>query len=82
MIKSYVTDLAKQMNVPLSTVSTEEGDKLGCLGVHMLNMSYDGKVTSALIYQSEFDSILNNEQCDRLELKVRIALDRLKIQKG
>ena len=79
MIKSYVTNLAKQMNVPLSKVSTEEGGKVGCLGVHILNVSHNNHVASALLYQSDFENIQNNEHCDRLETKVRLALDRLKM---
>lgn len=79
MITEYVTDLAGQMSIPLTRVSTVEGSKVGCLDVHLLNMSSKGKTVSALVYKSELDEIQNGIQSERLELKVRSALGRLKI---
>ncbi len=77
MIKEYTTDLAKQMNIPLSKVTIDDGSTLGCLGVHLLNVYYGGKVASTLIFQSELDNFLNCIYSDRLELNVRSALERL-----
>jgi hypothetical protein len=77
MIEEYVTDLAKQMGISLSRVSTVEGSKVGCLDMHLLNMSSKGKTVSALIFKSELDELVNGKQDDRLELKVRSALGRL-----
>lgn len=82
MITEYVNDLAKQMSISLSRVSTVEGSKVGCLDVHLLNMSSKDKTVSALIYNSELDELLNGMPSDRLELKVRSALGRLNVLIG
>lgn len=80
MISKYVHDIAMQMNIPVSRVTTVEGSKVGCLNVHLLNISSKGKVVSTLMYQKEFDDLQSNVQSDRLEVKVRSALIRLQMQ--
>jgi hypothetical protein len=78
MITEYVTNLAEQMSVPVSKVVAKDGTKLGCLGVHLLNISSNGEIVSTLVYQADFEALQNNTHSDRLELRVRVALDRLK----
>jgi hypothetical protein len=81
MIRAYVADIAKQKNMllPSLKVLTVDGNKLGCLGAHLLNISCDDGETSVLLFQTDLDNILNNVPCDCLEIKIRLALDRLKI---
>jgi hypothetical protein len=79
MVTEYVNDIARQMNVPVSGVTTVEGARTGCLGVHLLNISFKGKAVSALMYQKELEDLQNSVYSDRLELKVRSALLRLQL---
>lgn len=80
MITAYVKDIAIQMNVPVTGVTTVEGSKVGCLDVHLLNISSKGKVVSVLLYQKELDELQNGVHSDRLEVKVGSALIRLRMQ--
>jgi hypothetical protein len=79
MVTGFVNDLAKQMNIPVSEVNTVEGSGAGCLGVHLLNISFEGKVVNALMYDRELFDLQNNVLSDRLEIKVRSALIRLQM---
>jgi hypothetical protein len=79
MFTGFVNDLAKQMNIPVTEVNTKESSGAGCLGVHLLNISFEGKVVNALMYQKELDDLQINVQSDRLEIKVRSALIRLQM---
>lgn len=78
MIKEYAAKLAEQTGVRLSRVSVVEGRRVGCLDVHLLHISSDGQLVSALVYQSELDELQNHSSCERLELKIMNALSRLK----
>jgi hypothetical protein len=57
MVTGFVNDLAKQMNIPVTEVNTKESSGAGCLGVHLLNISFEGKVVNALMYQKELDDL-------------------------
>ena len=79
MIKEYATELATQTGMKLSGVTVVEGRRVGCLDVHLLHLTVDEHMVSALVYQSELDELQNNSCCDRLEMKIRTALSRLQI---
>lgn len=77
MIKEYAADIAAEMGATLSKISVIEGQRIGCLDVHLLKLACDGQVASALVYQSELDTLQRGVHCDRLEVKIRSALSRL-----
>ena len=79
MIQKYVGDIAAQMKIQLSQVSVVEGRKVGCLDVHLLNITSGGRLVSVLVYQSELDKLQIGERCDKLESRIRSALSGLQV---
>jgi hypothetical protein len=79
MIKEYVTDIANQAGMPLSKISVIEGQAIGFLDVHLLHMTTKGHTVSALVYESELNNLYNGLPCERLDIKIRSALSRLKL---
>ncbi len=79
MIQEYITDLANQVGVDLSNILLVSGDSLGCLDVHMLNISSKEHNVNTLIFQADMDNLKNGIHCDRLETRMRAALSRLKL---
>ena len=77
MIQEYVHDIAVQMKIQLSQLSLVEARDVGCLDVHLLQLSSDGHQQSALVYQSELEKIQTGACCERLELRIRAALSGL-----
>jgi hypothetical protein len=80
MIQEYVRDIAAKMGVTLSTVTVVDGREVGCLSVHLLHLACGNHLVSALVHQSELDDLLKDSSCERLELKIRIALTQLRIK--
>jgi hypothetical protein len=80
MIQDYVHDIAAQMKIPLSQLSLIEGCNVGCIDIHLLNLTSNGRQQSALVYQSELDKIQIGESCDRLELRIRSSLSHLQLK--
>jgi hypothetical protein len=79
MLTELVNDIAAQMELQLSKVSLVEGHRLGCTDTCLLNMGSKGHVVSALIYQTDIDSLKLGSNIDRLELRIRSALSRLHV---
>ena len=82
MIHDYVNDLATQMGIQLSKVSVIEGQSVGCLDVYLVHLSTKGNIVSALVHRTDFDILRSGNSCDRLELKLRVALSRLQVMLG
>lgn len=80
MIQDYVHDIAAQMKIQLSKLSVVEGCNVGCLDVHLLNLTSNGHQQSALVYQSEMDKIQTGECCERLDLRIRSTLSHLQMK--
>ena len=80
MIQDYVHDIAAQMKIQLSQLSVVEGCNVGCLDVHLLNLTSNGHQQGALVYQSELDKIQIGESCEQLELRIRSALLHLQMK--
>jgi hypothetical protein len=78
-IIKFTSDIADQMGIDLSKIDLVEGNKVGCLDIHLLNISTKGKLVSVLAYQADVDNLLNGKPNDRFEMKIRTALSRLKI---
>lgn len=79
MIREYAANLAKQRGVQLSGVRFVEGRSVGCLDVHLLHLTADKHQVSTLVYQSELDALHSGLSVDRLDMKLRTALSRLKL---
>jgi len=79
LIQEYVLDIAAQMKIQLSRVSVVEGRKVGCLDVHLLNVTSNGRLVSVLVYQSELDKLQIGDRCERLESRIRSALSGLQV---
>ena len=78
MITKYVSDIAAQMGMKLSKVSLVDGRPLGGLDVYLLNMSAKERIVSALIFQADLENLEKGISSDRLEVRMRAALQRLK----
>jgi hypothetical protein len=77
MILKYITDLAAQKNIREIGISIEDGTKIGCKDMHLVNLRFKGKNISILVSQSDVNQITNGSNSDRLEVQIRSALDRL-----
>lgn len=80
MIQKYVDNLAGQMGISLTRISVVDGRTVGCLGVHLLHLGTNDKLVSALVHKSDLDDLRNDICCDRLELRIRVALSRLEMK--
>jgi hypothetical protein len=78
MIEEYIADTATHMGIKLSKQYIVEGRRVGCLGVHLLNLACDEQIVSTLVYQTELDNLQDGTYSDRLETKIRSALSQLK----
>lgn len=79
MIKKYVSDISEQMGIKLSRISLIDGRPLGCIDVQMLNLSAEGHVVSALIFQADIDNLKQGNRSDSLEVRIRVSLSRLQL---
>jgi hypothetical protein len=77
MIKELANNIAAEMGIKLSGISLVDGVRLGCLGVYLLHMSKDGQNVSALIYQSDVDSLKSGDCDERLVIRLQSTLSRL-----
>jgi hypothetical protein len=82
MINEYVSDIAAQTGVKLTQIVLLEGCSLGCLAGNLLSFCAGGKTVSEFIFQSDLDSLKSGTGGEFLEIKVRSALNRLKVQLG
>jgi hypothetical protein len=79
IVKEYATGIAANMGIKLTSISVTDGQRIGCLDVHLLKLAHDNQVVSALVYQTDLDKLQKGFQSDRLETNIRTALSRLKI---
>jgi hypothetical protein len=68
------------MGIALSGVSLVEGCKAGILDVYLLHIvSSENHKSSVLVRQSELEDLQKGSVCERLELRIRFALENLQI---
>jgi hypothetical protein len=79
MIEEFVTDIATQLGIDLTSVSLVDGHLLGCNDAHLLNMTSKGHVVSALVFKADVENLRRGVGCDRLEIMIRAALSRLQL---
>lgn len=77
MIQKYVTEVADQMGIPLSSVSVIEGRDIGYFDVYLLHLGIEEQLVSTLVHQPELDKLQSGSCCEQLETKIRSALSRL-----
>lgn len=77
MNEKYISDLASQMGIELSSISLVERVSGGRLDTHSLMMSSKGCNVSTILYQTDLELMKSGSSCDRLELRIQQALSRL-----
>jgi hypothetical protein len=75
LIKNFVTDIALQIGVSITSVLIVDGSD-----EHYLQIFSGEYLVSALISKSELDDLKNGLTSNELKLKIRNALNRLQIQ--
>jgi len=80
IVKEYATGIAAKMGMNLTHISVTDGQRIGCLDVHLLKLAHDNQVVSALVYQTDLEKLQNGFQSDRLETNIRTSLSQLKRQ--
>lgn len=79
MIKSYIHDLALQAGVQLSDVSVNDGRAVGVSDAYLVHLSSNGQRVSTLVYEDDLDSLRKGLHTERMALRIRNALSRLKL---
>jgi hypothetical protein len=80
MIEEYVSNLAESMNIPLTSICISNVNPIpGSPDIHLLKLSSGEFISTALLWQSDLDGLQSGFNCDLLEKKVRIALEKLQI---
>jgi hypothetical protein len=77
MIDEYVTEIAKQMGIQLSQLSIVEGQRVGCHGLHLMNLACDDQIVSTLVFQADLDKLQDGSLSERLQMKIVSSLSRL-----
>ena len=79
MLDKYIFALAKQMGVKLSKIVIVDGKEVGVLDVHLLKLTAKGQTVHVLVYQADIVCLEKRKPCDRLDSRVRTALERLQV---
>jgi hypothetical protein len=79
MIEEYAKDLALEMGIKLAKVSLVDGERLGCIDVHLLKLSTKENHVETLVYQVDLEILKKGIGCDRLDVRTRSALSRLQM---
>jgi hypothetical protein len=74
MINGYVTNLATQMGITISNMSLRKY----LATIFILSLESNGSVVDEFVHQSELDGLQKGSCNESLELKVRVALVKLK----
>lgn len=78
MIKEYIIDFCAQKGIVLSQVSVVNGHSIGCLEVDLVHLHFGSEKVSVLVYRTDYDSLLNGVVSNRLEKRIRAALEKLR----
>jgi len=78
MIKEYAADIADQMGINLTSVSTIECYSTSTQAAFLLIFSACGHSVNTLVYKSELDTYLESSSTNLLDKKIRVALQELK----
>ena len=79
MAIEYVFDLAKQMQIPLTSVTIVDDSSTKNLDGRLLKLSSGRHTSFVLLQQKDWDGF-NPDESNLLKMKVQTALERLQIQ--
>jgi hypothetical protein len=79
VINNYVKDAALQSGLILENVSVVEGITVGVVDSYLVYLASGNHEVSALVYQQDFENLRHGRTCDRLSLRIRNAIARLKM---
>ena len=79
MAIEYVLDLAKQMQIPLTSVTIVDDSSTKNLDGRLLKLSSGGHTSFVLLQQKDWDEF-HPDESNLLKMKVQTALERLQIQ--
>lgn len=79
MLQAYAADIAAQMGIMLTDITVVEGERVGCADVMLLHLGIKGFRSSSLVYQTDVVALQKGGECDRLETRIRSALQRLQL---
>ena len=79
MIHDYAADIASQIGIQKLRVSVTNGIRLGCRDMHLVDFMTRGKLVSELLHHSELELMRSGVVNERVEQKIRSALERLKL---
>ena len=79
MLTKYVSDLANQSGINLSSILLVDGQSYGQPDTYLLQMFSKNRLTTTLIYQSDLDDLKQGTK-PNLESKIITALSKLRIR--
>ena len=79
MIQKYVADLARQMQIPLSSVTIVDDSSIKNLDSRLLKISSGEHTSFVLLQQKDLDGF-HSADCDLLKTMVQTAMVRLLMQ--
>jgi len=78
MIKEYAANIADQMGIHLTSVSAIECHSSINQEVFLVILAADNRTVKTLLYQSDFEELLNTSETSPLNMKISSALLELK----
>ncbi len=79
MLSKYVSDLATQSGITLSSITLVDGQAYGRQDTYLLQMFAKNRLTTALIYQSDLDDLKQGNGLNQLANKINSALSSLHV---
>jgi hypothetical protein len=76
--KSYIQNLASQLDIPLTSVDLKSKLAVGSIDASILSLGTDFRLVAEVIFQSELDALNSGTESKLLELKIKTALLKLK----
>ncbi len=80
MITKYVSDIANQSGITLSSITLVDGHAYGRPETYLLQMFTKNRLTTALIFQSDLDELRQGKGSARLASKISSALRTLQLK--
>ena len=79
MLTKYVSNLANQYGIKLSSITLVDGQLYGRPDTYLLKMFIKNRLTTALIYQSDLDDLKQGIKPIQLEGKISSALTNIRL---
>ena len=78
MFDTYVHTIAAELDVALTKVALVDNDNLREMNAYLLHLATRNHLVSTLIYRTDLIELQRSHSSDRLEVKIRSTLARLK----